>query len=102
VAYKNQSECMLRVMTETFPDSVTWTRPHGGMFIWITLPDGCSSQDVFEAALQEQVAVLPGTPFYVDGGGKSTMRLNFSNSTDDKIITGIQRLARVIKKECGR
>lgn len=101
-AYKNQCECMLRVMAETFPDSVTWTRPHGGMFVWITLPDGCSSQDVFEAALQEQVAVLPGTPFYVDGGGMSTMRLNFSNSTDDKIVTGIKRLARVIKKECGR
>jgi 2-aminoadipate transaminase len=72
------------------------------MFVWITLPDGCSSMDVFEAALKEHVAVLPGTPFYVDGGGKNTMRLNFSNSTDQKIITGIKRLARVIKKECGK
>ncbi|MEI7857563.1 MAG: PLP-dependent aminotransferase family protein [Methanomicrobiales archaeon] len=101
-AYKDQCECMLRVMAETFPDSVAWTRPHGGMFVWITLPDGCSSQHVFEAALQEQVAVLPGTPFYVDGGGMSTLRLNFSNSTDDKIVSGIKRLARVIKTECGR
>ncbi|MFA6225381.1 MAG: PLP-dependent aminotransferase family protein [Methanoregula sp.] len=101
-AYKNQCECMLKVMMETFPDSVTYTRPHGGMFVWITLPDGCSSMDVFDAALKEHVAVLPGTPFYVDGGGKNTMRLNFSNSTDQKIITGIQRLAQVIKKQCGR
>jgi 2-aminoadipate transaminase len=100
-AYKNQCECMLKVMAETFPDTVMYTRPDGGMFVWITLPDGCSSMDVFEAALKEHVAVLPGTPFYVDGGGKSTMRLNFSNSTDQKIITGIKRLARVIKKECG-
>jgi 2-aminoadipate transaminase len=100
-AYKNQCECMLEVMAETFPESVTYTRPHGGMFIWITLPDGCSSQAVFDAALQEQVAVLPGTPFYIDGGGENTIRLNFSNSTKEKIITGVQRLALVIKKQCG-
>jgi 2-aminoadipate transaminase len=101
-AYKNQCECMLNIMKETFPSSVTYTRPHGGMFVWVTLPEGCSSLDVFDAALKEQVAVLPGTPFYVDGGGKNTMRLNFSNSTDQKIITGIQRLAQVIKKQCGK
>jgi 2-aminoadipate transaminase len=99
-AYKNQCECMLTEMAETFPDSVTYSRPQGGMFVWITLPDGCSSLDVFEAALKEQVAVLPGTPFYIDGGGKSTLRLNFSNSTDQKIITGIRRLAGVIRKQC--
>ena len=100
--YKRQCECMLKIMAETFPDTVTYTRPHGGMFIWITLPDGCSSQDIFDAALKEHVAVLPGTPFYVDGGGRSTMRLNFSNSTDQKIITGIRTLANVIKKQCGK
>jgi 2-aminoadipate transaminase len=101
-AYKNQCECMLTVMAETFPDSVTFSKPQGGMFVWITLPDGCSSLDIFEAALKEHVAVLPGTPFYVDGGGKNTMRLNFSNSTEQKIITGIKRLAQVIKKQCGK
>ncbi|MFA4823981.1 MAG: PLP-dependent aminotransferase family protein [Methanoregula sp.] len=100
-AYKNQCECMLDVMADTFPDSVTYTRPTGGMFVWITLPDGISSLDVFAAALKDHVAVLPGTPFYIDGGGKDTMRLNFSNSTDPKIITGIKRLALVIKKQCG-
>ena len=101
-AYKNQCDCMLREMAETFPDSVTYTRPNGGMFVWITLPEGCSSLDVFEAALKEHVAVLPGTPFYVDGGGMSTLRLNFSNSTEKKIITGIRKLARVIKNQCGK
>jgi 2-aminoadipate transaminase len=100
-AYKRQCECMFDAIAETFPDSVTYTRPHGGMFIWITLPGGCSSLDVFDAALKEQVAVLPGTPFYVDGGGRSTLRLNFSNATEEKIITGISRLARVIKNQCG-
>ena len=100
--YKNQCGCMLDIMAETFLDSVTYTQPHGGMFVWVTLPDGCSSTDVFDAALKERVAVLPGTPFYVDGGGLNTLRLNFSNSTEKKIITGIKRLAGVIKKQCGK
>jgi 2-aminoadipate transaminase len=101
-AYKNQCDCMLKVMAETFPDSITYTRPHGGMFIWVTLPEGCSSMAVFDAALKEHVAVLPGTPFYIDGGGSNTLRLNFSNSTDEKIVTGIRRLAQVIKTQCGK
>jgi 2-aminoadipate transaminase len=54
--------------------------------------------EVFEQALKENVAVLPGMPFYVDGGGTHTMRLNFSNSTDDTIITGMGRLAGVIRR----
>jgi 2-aminoadipate transaminase len=70
------------------------------MFIWVTLPTGCSSMEVFEQALRENVAVLPGMPFYVDGGGTDTMRLNFSNATDDTIITGMGRLARVIRHMC--
>ncbi len=100
LAYKNQCDCMIRIMGETFPESVTYTRPHGGMFVWVTLPDGCSSMNIFEAALKEHIAVLPGTPFYVDGGGNNTLRLNFSNSTDVKISEGMKRLAQVIKKQC--
>ena len=91
---------MIQVITEEFPESVTFTKPQGGMFIWITLPDGCSSMDVFENALEKNVAVLPGSPFYIDGGGTNTMRLNFSNSTEEKIITGIGRLAKVIRRSC--
>jgi 2-aminoadipate transaminase len=99
-AYKNQCDRMIELITETFPESVTCTRPRGGMFVWITLPAGCSSMDVFENALKENVAVLPGSPFYVDGGGTNTLRLNFSNSTEEKIITGIGRLATVIRGLC--
>jgi len=56
--------------------------------------------DVFENALEKSVAVLPGFPFYIDGGGTNTMRLNFSNSSEEKIITGIVRLAKVIRELC--
>jgi 2-aminoadipate transaminase len=95
-AYKKQAALMTETMSETFPDSVTWTKPVGGMFVWATLPKKCSSMDVFNAALKERVAVLPGIPFYVDGGGTDTLRLNFSNSRDDLIVAGVERLGRVL------
>jgi 2-aminoadipate transaminase len=95
--YRQQCELMQDLIREQFPKSVRCTTPLGGMFLWITLPDGISSGRVFEAALKKQVAVLPGTPFYIDGGGDNTLRINFSNSTEEKIRTGIGRLARVIK-----
>ena len=98
-AYRNQRDIMLKSMQEFFPDTVSFTHPLGGMFIWVTLPEGISSMEVFNAAIKENVAVLPGSPFYVDGGGGNTLRINFSNSTDEKIRTGIERLATVIKKQ---
>lgn len=94
--YRSQGELMASLIKELMPASVRCTVPKGGMFVWVTLPDGVRSMDVFEQALKEQVAVLPGTPFYTDGGGENTLRLNFSNSTPEKIRTGVERLARVI------
>jgi 2-aminoadipate transaminase len=96
-AYRHQRDVMIRMLKDEFPDTVSYTEPSGGMFIWVTLPAGCSSMEVFEKALSENVAVLPGMPFYVDGGGTDTMRLNFSNATEETIITGMERLARVIR-----
>ncbi len=97
-AYKHQCEVMIRILKEEFPDTVSYTKPLGGMFLWVTLPPGCSSMEVFEQALKEHVAVLPGIPFYVDGGGTDTIRLNFSNSSPDDIAAGMGRLARVIRR----
>jgi 2-aminoadipate transaminase len=96
-SYRQQSQLMQDMIVEHFPESVRFTKPEGGMFIWLTLPDGISSMEVFDAAIKEQVAVLPGTPFYIDGGGNNTLRLNFSNATDEKIREGIGRLARVVR-----
>ena len=100
-AYRHQCELMQEEIARSFPPSVTCTRPQGGMFVWVTLPEGVDSMKVFDAAIREQVAVLPGSPFYIDGGGRNTLRVNFSNSTDEKIREGISRLARVIR-EIGR
>jgi 2-aminoadipate transaminase len=96
--YKNHCEIMQDQIMQSFPDSIQFTKPLGGMFIWVTLPEGISSMDVFNAAIKENVAVLPGTPFYVDGGGANTIRINFSNATEGNIREGIGRLARVIRQ----
>jgi 2-aminoadipate transaminase len=96
--YREQCALMVQLIDELMPASVTCTKPQGGMFVWVTLPDGCPSMEVFEHAIQDQVAVLPGTPFYTDGGGSNTLRLNFSNSTPEKIREGVERLSRVIRR----
>ena len=78
------------------PPGVTHTRPVGGMFLLCTLPERISSMKVFSEGVREGVAVLPGVPFYVDGGGYDTIRLNFSNASMEAIQEGIARLSRVI------
>ncbi len=85
---------MIDMMTEHFPEEVKYTKPEGGMFLWVTLPENMSSLDLFELAVKEKVAFVPGNPFYIDGGSAvNTLRLNFSNSDEDQIEEGIKRLA---------
>jgi 2-aminoadipate transaminase len=95
--YKEQRDHMVQMMEECFPEEVCFTRPEGGMFLWATLPESMSALDLFHQAIKENVAFVPGQAFYANGGGNNTMRLNFSNSDEDKISEGIIRLAKVIK-----
>lgn len=76
---------------------LTRTTPEGGMFLMAILPPGISSRRVFDEGVKQKVAVLPGMPFYVDGGREDTIQLNFSNPDDEMIKIGISRLAGVIK-----
>ncbi|KAF5087482.1 2-aminoadipate transaminase [anaerobic digester metagenome] len=90
-----------RLMCELLDDlmpQVTHTNPEGGMFMTATLPDGISSMEVFSEGVREGVAVLPGVPFYVGGGGEDTIRLNFSAAGEEEIVEGIHRLARVVRR----
>ena len=96
--YKRQRDQMVSMIEKTFPGEAKSTRPEGGMFLWVTLPENLSSMDLFELAQKENVAFVPGQAFYVDGGGNNTLRLNFSNSDEEKIEKGIKRLAKVIKE----
>ncbi|MEN6443232.1 MAG: PLP-dependent aminotransferase family protein [Methanoregula sp.] len=98
--YGRRCRLMCDMLDDLLP-TLTHTTPEGGMFMMATLPVGVSSRAVFDNGIQEKVAVLPGMPFYIDGGGIDTIRLNFSNPDDEKIKTGIERLARVIDRLIG-
>lgn len=95
-AYSEKCSTMLECMDKFFPDGIRYTRPDGGMFIWLTLPGGLSAMELWKRALEKKVAILPGTPFYTDGGGDNGVRLNFSNADAEKIRIGISRLAEVL------
>lgn len=96
--YGKQKEAMITAIKDYFPADVHYTNPEGGMFLWVTLPAGMSSMALFEAAIQQKVAFVPGTPFYVDRKDSSTLRLNFSCSDEPTIVEGIKRLGDSIKK----
>ncbi|WOF16047.1 PLP-dependent aminotransferase family protein [Methanoplanus sp. FWC-SCC4] len=97
--YKSRCDLMLKLMDEMFPEEVSHTTPNGGMFIWLTLPDGLSSTKLFEKAMEKNVAVLPGHPFYFDGGGDNTARINYSNADEESIRKGIEILAGILKEQ---
>jgi len=94
--YGRQRDCMISMIGQYFPPEIVVTKPEGGMFLWVTLPEECSSLELFDLAIREKVAFVPGAPFYVDGGGLNTMRLNFSNADEAAIEKGIKRLGKCI------
>lgn len=97
--YKSRRDLMLALMDELFPPGVTWTHPKGGLFLWARLPEDMNSAELLEKAVQHKVAFVPGGPFFPNGGGQNTMRINFSNASKEQIEEGIKRLAAVIKEE---
>ncbi|MGB9978562.1 PLP-dependent aminotransferase family protein [Methanobacterium sp.] len=99
--YRNQRNLMVSMIEKYFPEHVEYTKPEGGMFLWVTLPEGLSSMDLFELAIKENVAFVPGQAFYVDGSGINSLRLNFSNSNEEQIEEGIKRLGNAINKLIG-
>lgn len=94
--YGEQCQCMMDSIDAYFPSNVKYTKPEGGMFLWVTLPEGMSAMDLFDLAVKEKVAFVPGDPFYVKRKGGNTLRLNFSSVDNDTIKTGIQRLGKVM------
>lgn len=94
--YRTQAEAMLSAMREYFPAHVKYTEPEGGMFIWVTLPEGQSALDLFRKAMEKKVAFVPGDPFYAGKTNVNTFRLNYTNSTPEIIREGIRGLAEVL------
>jgi 2-aminoadipate transaminase len=95
--YCERRNAMLAALDAHFPGDVTWTRPKGGLFLWLTFPEFMDAADILKAAVQEKVAFVPGESFHADGGGRNTARLNFSNANPEMIEEGIKRLARCLK-----
>ena len=96
--YRARRDVMISAMAEYFPHGATWNKPAGGLFIWATMPDVLSTEDLLAKALSRNVAFVPGPNAYVDGRGASSMRLNFSGVKEDEIIEGIRRIGQVARE----
>jgi 2-aminoadipate transaminase len=99
--YGERRDAMLKALEMHFPASVRWTRPQGGLFLWVTLPRGSDAALLLAEALKEGVAFVPGTSFFPCGGGAETFRLNFSYCSPERIGEGIRRLGKVVARHVG-
>jgi len=100
--YKARRDAMLDALEATFSSDTRWTRPGGGFFLWIDLPDGVSGDAVAAAAMAEGVSVFPGSIFYPNrDGGSSGLRLSYSNASPERIREGIERLRRGVAEVTG-
>lgn len=96
--YKEKGELMLELLDEHMPDGISWTRPEGGLFLWVMLQEGMDSLKMLEEyAIPRKVAYVIGSAFHCDGSGENTMRLNFSFPTLEQIREGVPRLAQSIR-----
>ncbi len=97
--YGARRNAMLQACERHFPDGVRWTKPQGGLFLWLTFPEGIDSTALLKRALaEEKVAFVPGASFFPRGGGERTCRLNFSYCGPELIDEGIRRLGSVVRK----
>jgi 2-aminoadipate transaminase len=97
--YRVRRDAMLESLEEHMPESVSWTHPHGGLFLWATVPQNLDTTELFTKAVAEKVAFVPGDSFYATSKVTNTMRLNFSCCKPEVINEGISRLGKIIKAE---
>jgi 2-aminoadipate transaminase len=97
--YRPKRDIMMDSMKKYFPEGYICNKPKGGMFAWVTLPEQVDTEAMFLDAFKEKVAYVHGKAFCVDGGGGSSMRLNFSYSTNEQLDTGMKRLGAVIERK---
>ncbi len=97
--YGRKREIMLDSLEEYFPEGARWSRPEGGMFVWVTLPEKVDTERMFPKALKRKVAYVHGAAFYPDRSKKNEMRLNFTAPPDEMIREGVRRLAEVVREE---
>lgn len=97
--YRERRDAMLGALESLMPEGCQWTRPGGGFFVWLTLPEGLDAKAMAPRAISSRVAFVPGTAFFADGGGKRQMRLSYCYPPPDRIREGVRRLAGVVEQE---
>ena len=97
--YGHRRDLILKTMEEEFPEGVEFTRPDGGLFLWVTVPEGVSARKVFDKCIEQKVAAVIGDAFYPNDKTDRSMRVNYSCMPDDKIVEGVKRMAKAIR-EC--
>lgn len=100
--YKERCTTMLSCIEEFFPKNLSYSKPEGGLFIWVELPEGVDSTHIFTKCLKNNVACVPGVPFFPNGTQKNSLRLNYSNMSKEKIIEGMKRMGEVLHRELGK
>ena len=96
--YMHRRDKMLEALAKYMPEGTKWTKPEGGMFVWVTLPEGMDGASLLAASIDtEKVAFVPGKAFFADGTGANTLRLSYSCANDEMIDEGIKRLGRLIR-----
>jgi len=99
--YRAKRDHMLDALREFLPEEVNWTSPEGGMFIWLTLPEDIDAEEMFQDALDDGVAYVPGAIFYGNSPKKNTLRLNFTFVEKEEIKEGLKRLGRLVEEKSG-
>lgn len=94
--YSERRDLMLEMLERYFPPEARWTRPQGGLFLWVSLPEGVDTAELLPVAVEHNVAFVPGIAFHPGGGRSSSFRLNFSSSTPEQIEEGMRRLGEVV------
>ena len=97
--YRERRDAMISALSDMMPASVRWNVPDGGFYVWLTLPPGINAKAMLPRAVTARVAYVPGTAFFADGYGSSSMRLSFCYPTPERIREGVRRLAGVIEAE---
>jgi 2-aminoadipate transaminase len=96
-SYGRRRDAMLAALAADMPAGVSWARPAGGMFLWLSLPEGWDAAELLGRAIEHRVAFVPGRSFYPAGDVRNTLRLNFSYSSPELIAAGVARLAEVAR-----
>ena len=96
--YKHRRDVIIESMEKMMPEGVKWTHPEGGLFLWLTFPQGVSAAQVFMKCIEKNVAGVTGDAFFPNGKTDRNMRINYSNMPDEKIVEGIRRMSEAIKE----